>query len=310
MACACSSTSPDGSLEPPRDEAGRPLLAELTARPDAPQVAAGERGLRKHVWQCSLSLPADDRGPGDAEWRQVAERFIEGMGFAGDPERAGLRWVAVHHGLSSTGNDHVHLAVTLATEDGAPVWVRGDYRRAQQVADRLETEFGLIKRCQRDGATARRATTRGEVDRARRDGRPVTDREVLRREVRAAAAASSSETEWVRRMKAAGLLVAPRAADDDSESVVGYVVAAHPSKGKPVWFAGSTLDGDLSLPRIRSRWLARRTLPWGSGGRPFPQRHRRYPAWTGQRFGVPLRPLWRRSPASSPGCRRKPKSGG
>ena len=120
MACACSSTSPDGSLEPPRDEAGRPLLAELTARPDAPQVAAGERGLRKHVWQCSLSLPADDRGPGDAEWRQIAERFIEGMGFAGDPERAGLRWVAVHHGLSSTGNDHIHLAVTL-TEDGAPV---------------------------------------------------------------------------------------------------------------------------------------------------------------------------------------------
>ena len=106
-------------LEPPRDAAGRPLLEGLAARLDAPQIAAGERGLHQYVWQCSLSLPADEAARTDAQWRAIAERFVNGMGFAGDAEWAGCRWVVVHHGLSKNGNDHVHIAVTLASEDGA-----------------------------------------------------------------------------------------------------------------------------------------------------------------------------------------------
>ncbi|MFG1955054.1 relaxase/mobilization nuclease domain-containing protein [Micromonospora sp. NPDC048830] len=230
-------------------------LEELAARLDAPQIAAGERGVRQYVWQCSLSLPAQEGQLDDATWGRIASRFVQEMGFTGDAERAGCRWIAVRHGLSAKGNDHVHLVVTLATEDGAPVWLRQDKRRSQQVADLLEDEFGLGKWTPgRTGATKRPELNRPEVDRARHSGQ-APDRELLRRQVRAALAGAGSEAEWVARMKGAGLLVAARTAAKDPNQVVGYAVALRPAGvGKPTWYAGRSLDGDLSLPQVRKRW--------------------------------------------------------
>jgi hypothetical protein len=230
-------------------------LDELAARLDAPQIAAGERGVAQYVWQCSLSLPAQEGQLDDDTWGRIAARFVQEMGFTGDEDRPGCRWVAVRHGLSAQGNDHVHLAVTLATEDGAPVWLRQDKRRSQQVADLLEDDFGLGKWTPgRTGATRRPELTRPEVDRARRDDQ-APDRELLRRQVRAALAGATSEAEWVARMKGAGLLVGARTAATDRDQVVGYAVALRPSgAGEPRWYAGRSLDGDLSLVQIRKRW--------------------------------------------------------
>ncbi|WP_406083868.1 relaxase [Micromonospora zamorensis] len=236
-------------------DAGGWSLEELAARLDAPQIAAGERGVEQYVWQCSLSLPAQEGQLDDATWSRIAGRFVAEMGFTGDAERAGCRWIAVRHGLSAKGNDHVHLVVTLATEDGAPVWLRQDKRRSQQVADLLEDEFGLGKWTPgRSGATKRPELNRPEVDRARRSGQ-APDRELLRRQVRAALAGARSEAEWVARMKGAGLLVAPRTSAKDPNQVVGYAVALRPTgAGTPPWYAGRSLDGDLSLPQVRKRW--------------------------------------------------------
>jgi hypothetical protein len=135
------------------------------------------------------------------------------------------------------------------------VWLRQDKRRSQRVADVLEDEFGLGKWTPgRAGATRRPDTTRAEVERAWAAGRP-TDREVLRRQVRAALAGAGSEIDWVGRMKGAGLLVAPHTAAEDPDRLVGHAVALRPTgKAKPTWYAGRTLDEDLSLPRIRARW--------------------------------------------------------
>ena len=244
-------------LAPGRDESGRPLLGALAAQLDAPQIAAGDRGLRQYVWQCSLSLPADDRAVSDEEWQQIAERFVAGMGLAGDGDRAGCRWIAVHHGRSVNGNDHIHIVVTRATEAGEPVWLRGDYKRAQQVASEIEDEFGLLKRTPgREGAAARVETSRAEVYRARAEGKAVPDRDVLRREVRAALVGARDEADWVARMKAAGLLVKARGSGPGGAPAVGYAVALSPGKGdrKPVWIGGRLLDADLSLPRVRRRW--------------------------------------------------------
>jgi hypothetical protein len=60
------------------------------------------------------------------EWSKIAHQYVTEMGFAGDGERAGCRWIAVHHGRSVAGNDHIHLVITRATEDGAPVYLRGE----------------------------------------------------------------------------------------------------------------------------------------------------------------------------------------
>lgn len=237
-------------LAPPRHgrNPDRWDLGELVDRLDAPQSALGERGLRDYVLHCSLAVPVDERPVDDAEWRTIAEEFVARMGWDG------CRWVAVHHGRSSGGNDHVHVVVTRATEDGAPLWLRGEYRQAQQACDGLEDEHGLLKRARRDGA-GRPGATPVEVAQARAAGRPATGREVLRRHVRAAVAAAGSEAEWLSGMRAAGLLVAARTAADDPTRVVGYAVALPPEPGRrPRWIAGGRLDGELSLTRIRHRW--------------------------------------------------------
>lgn len=247
-------------LAPPRDpdDRARWLLADLAAKLDAPQEALGERGLEDYVLQVVLSVRSDEREIPDEEWHRIAHRYVALMGFAGDEQRAGCRWIAVHHGRSAGNNDHVHLVITRATEDGAPVYLRGEWRRSQEVCDLIEDEFGLTKGTPgRAGAIQRRALSRPELDEARRAGRDVTDREVLRREVRAALAGARDEADWVGRMKAAGLLVAARPDKADRSRTVGYAVALPPERragSKPRWLSGRVLDGELSLVRVRQRW--------------------------------------------------------
>jgi hypothetical protein len=242
-------------LEPLRRPDGSAIVDQLVARLEAPLMAAGTLGVDKTVWHCSLSVRADERHIPEAEWRQLAEKFVDRMGFTPDDDRAGCRWVAVHHGLSKEGNDHVHVVVTMATEAGQKVYPYGDYARAQRICGDLEREHELQQLSPaRAEATSRRGLTQGEVGQARRSALPSTDRESVRRLVRASLAGSNSETEWVGRMKAAGLLVKARTAKDDSSRVVGYSVAAKPKAGKPIWYAGRTVDGDLSLVQVRRRW--------------------------------------------------------
>lgn len=227
-------------------------LTDLAARLDMAleiQEAAGITKSPKHVWQCSLSLAKDEGEIGDEKWGRIARRFIEEMGLSD------CRWVAVHHGLSKNKNDHIHLAVVLAGSDGSKPRLHNDAAKSQQVVDALEDEFGLVKRTPgRSGdRTARKATTRQEAGRSEREQRPLT-RAALRQAVRAATAGATSEAEWLANLAAAGVQLKPRV--DDDGTVIGYSAAlpkGHPAGGL-IWFAGSTLDGELSLPRLRDRW--------------------------------------------------------
>jgi hypothetical protein len=279
---------------PDPDEPGRWLLGELAAKLDAPQEALGERGIDEYVLQVSLSVRVDEREISDDEWAKIAHQYVQEMGFAGDAERAGCRWIAVHHGLSVSGNDHIHLVITRATEDGAPVYLRGEWKASQRVCDRIEDAFGLRKDTPgRAGATARPAAGRPEVDQARAAGREVTDRQLLRREVRAALAGARDEADWVARMKAAGLLVSVRADKNDPGRVVGYAVALAPGRGagKPRWLSGRLLDQDLSLNRVRQRWP--------EGGRLSPQQWRQVEAREQRVLSGPQRiEVWRASTAA------------
>jgi hypothetical protein len=246
-------------LAPPVDpsDPDRWLLAELAAKLDAPHEALGDRGIDEYVLQVSLSVRSDEREITDAEWQQIARMYVEKMGFAGDDKRAGCRWIAVHHGKSINDNDHIHLVITRATEDGAPVYLRGEWKQSQAICDEIEDVFRLRKDTPgRTGATVRQAAGRPEIDQARAAGRPVTDREALRREVRAALAGARTEADWVARMKAAGLLVAARADKADPTQIVGYAVSLPPERqaGKARWLSGRLLDGELSLHRVRQRW--------------------------------------------------------
>src|SRR5690606_7736259 len=80
-------------------------------------------------------------------------------------------------------------------------------------------------------------------------------RETLQRTVREAAAAAANEDDFFARLTAAGVRVNKRVAPDGN--VTGYSVAMPGDRDgvqEPVWFPGTRLASDLSLPRVRERW--------------------------------------------------------
>ena len=156
-----------GDLEPGTSDDGRRHVSDLTARLEAPLISAGNLGEGNTVWQCSLSVRQDERAIADGEWQRIAEKFVEQMGFTGSDDKAGCRWVAVHHGRSNKGNDHIHIVVTMATADGGRVYPFRDYSRAQQACSQLEKDHGLLQLTPgRDGATRRPELSRAELDAA------------------------------------------------------------------------------------------------------------------------------------------------
>lgn len=158
------------------------------------------------------------------------------------------------------------------------MWLRFDKKRSQQVADRLEDEFGLVKRCQRDAATRRPESSRAQIEIAAQRGLPAPERELLRTRVRAALSAAGTEAEWVARMRADGLLVAARTDKRKDPSFVhGYAVALVPPEGeRPRWYSGRQLDSELSIVRVRQRWPGREPLrlPGWTAAKRAPSRDR------------------------------------
>lgn len=252
-----------------------------------------------HVWHASLSLRAEEGALTDEKWREIAEDFVAAMEFDDvQGTKAPCRWVAVRHGLSQNGNDHIHIAVNLVREDGTKASTHRDFGRAQTAVRALEVKHGLEqleslsadrstrgwKQAERESEARRRAQSRHERANARTGGKgpawehlPAVERKGLieaearasqprhdlARTVRGCATASHDEGEFVRRMRGAGVLVRPRYADGRTDVVTGYSVAARPVAGeRPIWYGGGSLGRDLALPRLRAEWP---DTPQGAG---------------------------------------------
>ncbi|MEJ8642103.1 recombinase family protein [Streptomyces sp. MS1.HAVA.3] len=159
------------------------------------------------------------------------------------------RWIAVRH-----ADDHIHLLATLARQDGRHPQLRGDILAMHAAARQFEARWGLTPMSPLD-RTARRRPVTGEAEKAARRGLPETARESLQRTVRAAAALARDDADFLSRLGDAGVRVRERLGDDGA---VGYAVAMPGDRAdggsRPVWFAGSKLAYDLSLPRVRERF--------------------------------------------------------
>lgn len=226
-----------------------------------------------HVWHCSLSLKAEEGALESEKWGQIARDFVREMGFEDSDEHgtAGCRWVAVHHGQSTAGNDHIHIAVNLVREDGTTASVHQDYRRAQQAANTMERRYGLqVLASREEGLQVPEGTKPPELDRAERTGN-ATERDELRRRLRSVVAVATSESDFIGRARGEHILVRPRYAKTSPsgarekehakpDKVVGYSVALTPTvgsdgrRGDVVWFAPSKLDSNLGLGQLRARW--------------------------------------------------------
>ncbi|NQX10361.1 relaxase [Microbacteriaceae bacterium VKM Ac-2855] len=242
-------------LDQPKDLLGVEVTRLSTVTDPDTGVVIRER-VPADVWHCSLSLSADEGVLSDEQWGAVATKFVQRMGFAGeDIGKADCRWVAVRHGLSKNGNDHVHIAVSLVREDGTKASVHNDRSRAQSISRDLEREYGLQQLHQPERELGERGVRPGERESTERRGAVEVDAHRLERTVRAAATSSVDEAEFVRRTRQAGVLIRPRFAAGRDDVVAGYSVALRPEKGQPVvWHGGGRLARDLTLPELRKGW--------------------------------------------------------
>lgn len=213
-----------------------------------------------NVWHCSLSLKADEGEITDDKWSDIADDFMREMGFA-ETGLSPARWVAVRHGLSTNGNDHIHIAATCVREDGTKVALWDDWKKSQRVAHALEVKYGLAITEGRAAGISSRGYSRAERHKAEgKGGEPA--RLTLARNTRACASAAVDEADFVRRVRAEGMLIRPRFAAGSEGVVTGYSIALVPRtadgerdfRARPVWFGGGQLARDLTLPRLRSEW--------------------------------------------------------
>jgi hypothetical protein len=223
----------------------------------APAVGAGlperpdESGRRGYVWHCSARVAAADRVLSDGEWAQIARELLDGAGVAPRDDAGGPRWFAIRH-----ADDHIHIGVVLVRQDTCKrFWPYRDYPRLRETARAIERRLGLTLTAAADG-TAARAPTRGELEKAARTGRAPARVELLRA-VKAAAVAAHGVDTFCAALREAGYLVELRYAP--SGDPLGYKVARSgdlTASGEPVYYSGSRLAQDLSLPKLLRRWAS------------------------------------------------------
>lgn len=238
----------------PEDSLGhQERMDQLVKALDLRVEQAGDRAPEGHVWHCSLRASPEDRTLTDAEWSTIARRVLHATGIAPDGDPDSCRWIAVRH-----ADDHIHIVATKMRGDLRPPRNWNDYHRAMTELTRIETDFGL-HRVDRDRDTwpAAKRPTRAEREKAARNGHDRTVRERLRLTVRTALSHAHTVEEFLNLLADAGLQVETRTLP--SGDLQGYKVALPDDTGsgfEPVWYSGSSLATDLSLPQIQQRLTA------------------------------------------------------
>ncbi|MFH8260608.1 mobilization protein [Streptomyces roseolus] len=252
--------APDPGRSPHRNP--RDVEDQLAAQLDQPVKMLGDKAPTTTVWHCPVRAAPEDPILTDAQWADIARRIVAAAGIAPEGDEEACRWVAVRH-----ADDHIHIAATLVRQDGRRPRRDYDVRAVQREARKIEADLGLRRLNPGDGTAAKRPTSK-EHFKAKRQGQQATSREILRTRVRRAVAATSTEAEFFAVLEATGVNVRPKVGP--SGDVLGYSVALPGDlnkHGEPVWFSGSTLAGDLSLPKIRHR-LGDTTAPGPATVRP------------------------------------------
>ncbi|MGV4927616.1 relaxase/mobilization nuclease domain-containing protein (plasmid) [Streptomyces sp. BHT-5-2] len=240
--------APDPGRDTSPDPDPKVTLARLAAALDLRVKQAGEAAPAQHVWHCSVRTDPGDRMLTDAEWNTVARRLVHAVNLAPEDDPDGCRWIAVRH-----ADDHIHILATMVRGDLRRPRMNYDFKKAQAECRRIEKEWNLRRLNPGDG-TGSKTPTSAERFKAERTGRPEAPRDTLREAVRQSLAGAATEEEFFTRLRDAGLRVKLRHAP--SGDAIGYNVALPGDRNRnrePIWFPGSKLAPDLSLPKIRLR---------------------------------------------------------
>ncbi|MFJ3422198.1 mobilization protein [Streptomyces sp. NPDC086082] len=236
--------APDPGRSPHRDP--KDAMAQLVAQLDQPVKMLGDKAPKDTVWHCPVRAAPEDPILTDAQWADIARRIVAAAGIAPEGDEHACRWVAVRH-----ADDHIHIAATLVRQDGRHPERGYDQRAVQREARKIEIDYGLRQLKQGDGTGAKRPTSK-EHFKAKRLGQDAATRDVLRLRVRRAVAAAADEAEFFALLEATDVIVRLKLGPSGDALGCNFALPADTNdKGEPVFYAGSTLSPDLSLPKIR-----------------------------------------------------------
>lgn len=242
---------------------------------------------KDRVWHCSLSIKAGHGILTDEQWDMIVRDYLKRMNILPAGGGSGVTWLAVRHGLSRNGNDHVHVMVQLATDDG---WLDtfNDMKGAQQSCRGMERErpefveldksntrsqvryrYGEWRRWAEwkarddyDGPLPWTSLNRSErVRRIAAVAAETMPKQHVGRIVEACAKASKSEDEFIRRVRREGFSIDPRlrkgvsrGSFDSPCQVVGYRITWRSADGWTERFNATDLGSDMRLKELRDGW--------------------------------------------------------
>lgn len=246
--------APDPGRSPHRDP--KDAMAQLVAQLDQPVRMLGDKAPRDTVWHCPVRTAPEDPILTDAQWADIARRIVAAAGIAPAGDDEACRWVAVRH-----ADDHIHIAATLVRRDGRRPERGYDQRAVQREARKIEVDYGLRRLKQGDGTGAKRHSSK-EHFKAKRLGEDATSRDLLRLRVRRAVAAASDEAEFFALLEATGVTVRLKLGPSGDALGCNFALPEDTNdKGEPVFYAGSTLAPDLSLPKVRKSFAVTSSAP-------------------------------------------------
>lgn len=211
-----------------------------TARPD----------VVKPLHRTSLRVSETDRKLTDREWKQVANEYIDRMGFEKCP------WEATRH-----ADDHIHITVNRVQWDGKLASTSHDYAKAQAASRKIEKTHGL-EDASRKFKRERPEVSKGEKESAtRRQVKP--EREQLRDRIHAAERTSNgTRASYEEKLTEQGVKHRANVSKTTgrvsgySYGLDGHTASPKGDKSQPqeqVWFKGSQLGRDYSWNRTQLR---------------------------------------------------------
>lgn len=200
-------------------------------------VRALRPNLTKAVCHVSISLPPDEKLTDD-QWKDVAGKYLEGMGFKES------QYVVTKH--TDTQHPHIHILANRVSMKGEVVSDSRDYQRQEALMRRLEREYGL-KEVTPSREAERRAPTKGEVECAVRTGKPST-KMALQNLVDKALHNQPDYAEFIRRLEKSGVEVLPNIASTGRISGISY-------RQNDIIMKGSDLGKGYSWAGLQKRGL-------------------------------------------------------
>ncbi len=154
------------NIEEEKEGRHRVIGGNMTGR--SPRELAREFGafreerpdIKKPVHHASLSAARGEKLT-DETWNEIAEKYVERMGFSESP------FVVVRH--LDTEHDHIHIVTSRINAHGKVISDFQSKHRAEEVMREVEREYSL-ERVTPSRETERAAPKRGEIERFNRTG--------------------------------------------------------------------------------------------------------------------------------------------